>query len=152
MRPDMLLVRYGELALKKRNRRMFEERLLHNIRQKLDPFSGVTVQQTFGRMFVHLNGADAASITQALQQVFGIVSVSPVVRTELDIGEVKGAALALMEKHDMPNVTFKVETQRANKQFPLTSQEVNREVGALRPPQYSTPQSRRTRTGLPVNR
>lgn len=126
----MLLIRYGELALKKRNRRMFEERLMHNIRQKLDQFSGVTVQQTFGRMFVHLNGADAASITRALQQVFGIVSVSPVVRTELDIGKVKGAALALMEKHDMPNVTFKVETQRANKQFPLTSQEVNREVGA----------------------
>lgn len=129
MNADTLLIKYGELALKKRNRSMFEDQLLQNIRLKLKPFRNVAIEKTFGRMFVHLNGTDTQPVIEALQQVFGIVGISPVVQTGLDMEEIKATALALMEKHDQPNATFKVETHRPNKKFPLNSQEINREVG-----------------------
>lgn len=129
MNDGLLLIKYGELALKKRNRKMFEEQLMHNIRLKLKPFPDVTVKKTFGRMFVHLNGTEPTDVINALQQVFGLVGISPVIRSELDIGAIKRAASTLMSKHDQPGTTFKVETKRVNKKFPLSSQEISRDVG-----------------------
>lgn len=129
MREDLLLVKYGELALKKRNRKMFEEQLMKNIRLKLKPFPDVTIKKTFGRVFVHLNGTEAATVIQALQQVFGLVGISPVIRSDLNMEAIKRAAVLLMQKQDHPGTTFKVETKRSNKKFPHNSQQISREVG-----------------------
>lgn len=102
---------------------------MHNIRDKLEQFHDVKLRKTFGRIFVHLHGADAKPVIEALQQVFGVVAISPVVRVGLDIEEIKNAALSLMERRDQPNTTFKVETHRPNKKFPHNSQEMNRIIG-----------------------
>lgn len=129
MKADALMIKYGELALKKRNRRMFEDRLMHNIRQKLQSFSGIELQKTFGRIFVHLNGTEARPVIEALQQVFGLVGISPVITVDLDLAEIKRVSLALMEKDDLPGTTFKIAARRANKAFPHQSQEMNHLVG-----------------------
>lgn len=103
---------------------------MSNIRRKLERFPKVKLQKTFGRIFVHLHGTDAEPVIGALQQIFGIVATSPVVRTALDFGAMQCAALTLMKKHDQPQRTFKVETRRSNKQFPLNSQEISRKIGS----------------------
>lgn len=128
---DILLIKYGELALKKRNRYQFEEQLISNIRHKLERFLEVRVQKTFGRIFVHLHGTDAEPVIKALQQIFGIVAISPVVRTALDVQAIERAALMLMKQHDQSQRTFKVETKRPNKKFPLNSQEISRKIGGV---------------------
>lgn len=127
---DALLVKYGELALKKRNRKDFEDKLVQNINQHLRPFPDVKLEKTTGRIFVWLNGTQAVPVIETLQQVFGIVGISPVVRAPLEMEAMKRAAMTLMEPHDLEGHTFKVETRRANKHFPYASLEVSRQIGA----------------------
>jgi len=121
-----LLVRYGEISLKGNNRPYFENRLLANMRQALAGLPPRRMQKTFGRVFVELQD-DLEAVSRRLQRVFGIVSMSPVVAATLDMEAIASAALAVL--NDTPGETFKVQAQRPNKQFPLTSPEVNRELG-----------------------
>lgn len=122
-----LLVRYGEISLKGSNRPYFENRLLANMRQALADLPPRRMQKTFGRVFVELQD-DLETVSKRLQRVFGIVSMSPVVTAALDMEAIAATALAVL--NDTPGKTFKVQTQRSNKNFPLTSPEINRELGA----------------------
>lgn len=128
---NLLLVRYGEIALKGKNRPFFEKQLLHNIREALrglDPFS-VSFQR--GRYFVKILAQHSYAAIQRLQKVFGIVSISPVRSVPLELEEIcRQAFLLLQEQYRGPGYSFKVATRRANKQFPHTSPEINRLVGA----------------------
>lgn len=122
----LLLVRYGELSLKGRNRKNFEDLLLTNIRSNLKGIPHGKIRKTFGRIYLETNG-NWEEIAQRLQRVFGIVSVSPVLRRNLEIEEIKAAATLLVQ--DTPGSTFKVEARRPNKSFPLTSPEVCQALG-----------------------
>lgn len=127
---DLILVRYGELALKGKNRSEFENRLVRNIREKLKPFPGVRVTKTYGRVFVELNGQPMDDVTQALTEVFGVIDISPARRVESDINRIREAALQLVQEvHPRPR-TFKVIAKRARKDFPHTSQELNHLLGS----------------------
>ena len=130
MKYDYILVRYGEIALKGKNRHRFEDKLAQNIRNVLKSFEGTKVIKTYGRIFVDLNGNDSDQVMERMKNVFGIVSISPVKKAELDMEEIKETALAMMKELDpFPN-TYKIETKRPNKYFPLSSPEVTQEVGA----------------------
>ncbi|BCV20122.1 tRNA uracil 4-sulfurtransferase ThiI [Moorella sp. Hama-1] len=122
-----LLVRYGEISLKGNNRPYFEDRLLANMRQALAGLPPHKMRKTFGRIFVDLHD-DLEIVSGRLQRVFGIVSLSPVVTAPLELAAIQEAALAVLA--DSPGATFKVQTQRPNKRFPLTSPQVNQELGA----------------------
>ncbi|WP_258360833.1 tRNA uracil 4-sulfurtransferase ThiI [Moorella sulfitireducens (nom. illeg.)] len=122
-----LLVRYGEISLKGNNRPYFEDKLMDNIRRALAGLTPRKMRKTFGRIFIDLHD-DLQAVTARLQRVFGIVSMSPVVAVPLELEAIKKAALAVLK--DSPGTTFKVQAQRPNKRFPLTSPEINREVGA----------------------
>lgn len=122
----LLLVRYGELSLKGRNRKNFEELLLTNIRSNLKDVPHGRITKTFGRIYLETKG-NWEDVAQRLKRVFGIVSVSPVLRCELDIEAIKRGAVQLVE--DTPGLTFKVEARRPNKSFPLTSPEVCQALG-----------------------
>ena len=129
MNYDHILIRYGELALKGRNREAFENALMRNVRIALKDFPEVRVSRHYGRMYVKLNGADAQQVLEHVQRVFGISSVSPVVRTEQSEEAIKATALQVIRSlHPQPR-TFRVETRRADKRFPLPSMEVSRKVG-----------------------
>ena len=122
----LLLVRYGELSLKGRNRKTFEDLLLTNMRSRLADLPHGRITKTFGRIYLETKG-NWAALAQRLQGVFGIVSVSPVLKRELDLDQIKeGAALVIQ---DTPGQTFKVEARRTNKAFPLTSPELCNALG-----------------------
>lgn len=129
MNYDHILIRYGELALKGKNRDAFENTLMRNVRIMLKDFPQIRVSRNYGRMYVQLNGADAGKTLEKLQCVFGISSVSPVVKTAQTEEAIKDAALQVIRSIEPQPRTFRVETRRADKRFPLSSMEVSRKVG-----------------------
>ena len=125
----MLLLRYGELALKGKNRNQFENALIKNVRDSLQGLSA-EVKKVYGRLFVYLQ--DEENFEEAisrLQCVFGIVSVSPVESTSLDLDEITKKAAEIVMSTVTPPFTFKVDARRSYKQFPYESPEINRLTG-----------------------
>lgn len=129
MKVDCILIRYGELALKKKNRAQFIDQLVKNISEKLAPFPEVSVVQTRGRLFVELNGHDSKPIISKLTEVFGIVGMSPARKVQSDLQILKEEAFQLIQSQPKPITTFKVVSKRTDKQFPYSSDELNREIG-----------------------
>lgn len=126
---DYILVRYGEIALKGKNRYRFEDRLAQNIRNILKDLTGTKVTKTYGRIYVELNGEDYDTVINRLKKIFGLVSFSPVKKTDLDLNAIKETALNLVKDITPRPDTFKVETRRAYKKYPLKSPEISNEVG-----------------------
>lgn len=127
---NKILVRFGEVGLKGKNRSYFINGLAANIRRALKGLGpGYRVSTPYGRVFVDLPpGAQVEPVISALQRVFGLVSFSPVVQTELDMGAIKEAALRELLAEGQPE-TFKVAARRSLKSFSLNSMEINQELG-----------------------
>lgn len=128
---DTLLIRYGEIGIKRDNRHVFEDQLLENIKAALRELEDRDVSKTYGRMYVELKG-DQDQVIPRLQRVFGIVGISPVKRTPLEMEAIKQGAAAVFADAagGREPVTFKVEVRRPYKQFPLKSPDIARIVGA----------------------
>mgnify|MGYP003785057633 CR=1 FL=1 len=128
---NLLLIRYGEIALKGKNRPFFENKLLQNIKASLrglqQPFQ---VEFRRGRYYVTIAEENLFPALRRLQKVCGIVSISPVSPAELDLDDICRQSSRLLAASYQPEMTFKVNTRRANKNFPYTSPEVNKLVGA----------------------
>lgn len=122
----LLLIRYGELSLKGRNRKTFEDILLANMRSSLADLPHGRITKTFGRIYLETKD-NWAELAQRLQSVFGIVSVSPVLKRTLDLEAIKEGASLVVQ--DTKGSTFKVEARRPNKAFPLTSPELCNALG-----------------------
>lgn len=129
MKYDVILIRYGELALKGRNRDLFEAALVQSVKSVLRPFANINVRRNYGRMYVELHGEDAHAVVERLRRVFGISSISPTVQVEPDEQAIKAKALELIRHLQPQPKTFRVETRRADKRFPKQSMEVSRMVG-----------------------
>lgn len=114
---DVLLLRYGELFLKGRNRPTFERQL----RQNIEALSGRKVYSTRGRLMMNYFPEH-----QQLQRVFGLTSYSPAFKREKDIEQIKATALKIAGQF---SGTFKVETTRSDKTFPWTSIHLNTLLG-----------------------
>lgn len=128
MEYDHILIRYGELALKGKNIKQFIVRLQQNIREALYEYEQVKVKRSLGRLFVELHGADPTPIMEKLQKVFGIYSLSLAIKVNNEEEAIKEAALhALLSSKNAK--TFKVAVRRANKNFPIRSQEMNQILG-----------------------
>lgn len=126
---EFILIRFGELALKGKNRKNFENRLQENIKRQMKDLP-IKFERTFGRMYLYLNGADYEEVSHRLHNVFGISSFSPARKSSLDIEEMKRVALqSITSLHPFPK-TFKVSVKRAYKAFPKNSQEMNQLFGA----------------------
>ncbi|MCG0276340.1 MAG: tRNA 4-thiouridine(8) synthase ThiI [Thermosediminibacteraceae bacterium] len=126
---NIYLLSFGEIGLKGENRPFFERILIKRIKQALEGFEGVDVKKTHGRIYVKVVGPQDAVI-ERLKKVFGIVAISPAVSCDLDIDSIKNAALSAMKEIDYKGKTFKVESRRTNKSFPIKSPEISRIVGA----------------------
>lgn len=123
---DHILVRFGELSTKGKNRKDFIKRLLTNVKNALRDFNELTYERTHDRMYIMLNGEDHEAVAKHLQQVFGISSFSFAVKVASDIEVIKQTCLVLAKQSDAQ--TFKIEARRSFKQFPMVSDEINREV------------------------
>ncbi|MGE5398324.1 MAG: tRNA uracil 4-sulfurtransferase ThiI [Chitinophagales bacterium] len=124
---DSILIRYGEIGLKGDNRGFFEQTLVQNIQFDLKGLD-YNITRSSGRIMVRTDG-DNDEIIERLRKVFGIVSVSPVKTTGLNLDAIINACSEVIEVNDVKTGTFKVETRRANKNFPMTSPEVSSQVG-----------------------
>src|SRR5699024_245279 len=128
MQYDHILIRYGELGLKGKNIKKFIVKLQENIQHKLKEFPDVKVKRTQGRMFVLLNGHDPEPVITKCRDIFGIRSLSLAIKVDNDIQKIKDAALfALKNGKDVQ--TFKISVKRINKNFPISSQEMNQVLG-----------------------
>ncbi len=130
--PEMIVVRYGELGLKGKNRRQFEDVLVRNIKVAARHFTGVKVHRKRGRLFV-MAESRLLDLARRLQDVPGIKSVSPAwgARNTLEsINEVAEQVVqdALQSIPAGEERTFRVRTTRANKGFPIRSIDVDRAV------------------------
>ncbi len=131
-----VLVRYGELALKGRNRSFFEKTLRRNLQHALRSFPGARVERMRGRLAAG-PFENAIPPAKALARVFGVSSVSPVLSIPAGSGpgDLEKGALALVKEWlgghpPRGKVTFKVETRRADKSYPSTSAEISARLGA----------------------
>ncbi|MGC4376082.1 tRNA uracil 4-sulfurtransferase ThiI [Fictibacillus sp. Mic-4] len=129
MNYDHIVVRYGELALKGKNRKCFEMQLKDTVKRKLKPFPKVTVTKTRDRILVELNGEEYKPIIEKLQEVFGIHALSLALKAENEIEAIKKAALKAFEELESNPKTFKVSAKRSYKSFPINSQELNHHIG-----------------------
>ena len=126
---QLILVRYGELALKGKNKYKFINTLHNNMRRAVADLSDTTVKSGWGRLWV-----ETAVLKEALarlRMVFGIYSVSPVLQVEKNIESMAEAAYHTLLAALPQGGSFKVETRRADKTFPLTSPEISRQVASL---------------------
>ncbi len=124
-----VLVRYGEIALKGKNRGQFEQQLLHNLKAAVTDFDGKVVRM-HGRFMVTGPGEHGDKMIERLSRVFGVVSVSPVSETGLDLEDIKAMAAEITGQFSPGQKTFKVEARRSNKNFPYTSPEISRALGS----------------------
>lgn len=127
------LIKYGEIGIKGKNRHLFEDALVRQIRYALKDVDGeFSVYKSQARIYVDCEGDyDYDETVESLKRVFGIVGICPVVRKE-DEGfeKLKDDVVAYMdEMYPDKKITFKVEARRARKTYPLNSMEINCLVG-----------------------
>ena len=135
MRFHSFLIKYGEIGIKGKNRYLFEDALVRQIRFALKEADGeFYVHKAQGRVYVDCEGEyDYEETIDALKRVFGIVGICPVVRV-LDQGFeqlTKDVVAYMKEMYPEGNQTFKVEARRSRKQYPMTSMEINCELGGV---------------------
>ncbi|WP_082595226.1 tRNA uracil 4-sulfurtransferase ThiI [Paenibacillus sp. Soil750] len=129
MKPDCLILRFGEMMLKGKNRRRFEQSVMIQIRKVLSSFPDVRYIPEFGRVYVELGGAAYEQASASLQRVFGLASFSPAYHAPLELASIQETALRLMQALPKQPATFKVTVRRVNKSFPHDSQQMNYLVG-----------------------
>ncbi len=130
MNYDRILIRYGEMSLKGRNRKHFIIKLRKNIKFILRDFDKVQIQSDWDRMYVLLNGELVEPIIARLKNVFGIQSFSPAIKTDKDIDAIRAAALHIMLQAHSPGNTFKISARRSDKTFEYDTHGLNHAVGA----------------------
>ena len=130
MKYDHLLVRYGELTLKTGNRNTFVNQLKSNLKYALIPLEGYKVLANRDRMYIELEPhADVEEIIKRASKVFGVHSVSPVIKVEKDIEAIKKAAVILAQDVDVAGNTFKVDAKRSDKGFPYETFDLQQILG-----------------------
>lgn len=125
---DHILVRYGELSTKGKNKKDFIKKLHLNVKNALRNFPDLTYERTFDRLYILLNGTNPYDVSPVLAKVFGISSFSFAIRINSEIEEMVQIGLMVAKASDAK--TFKVDTRRHHKQFAMISDEINRAVAS----------------------
>jgi tRNA uracil 4-sulfurtransferase len=127
---DRILVKYGELSIKGKNKNRFIDRMINTIKFKCSKLEKLYFEKRHSRLYIHLNGEDYQEVIKCLNKVFGLHAYSLAVKTTLDIEKIKEKSLELIQEEITENVTFKVNTHRSNKNFPIQSMDVSRQVAS----------------------
>ncbi|MDP4170798.1 MAG: THUMP domain-containing protein, partial [Bacillota bacterium] len=130
MNYERILIRYGEISTKGRNRKIFVDKLKKSIQRALVAYKEIEIEANRDRIYILLNGADWDQISPILRTIFGIQSFSPGIKVALDIDEMKTAALELVSSHFKKGQTFKITGKRADKSFELNTDEINHTFGS----------------------
>lgn len=123
---DHIMIRFGELSTKGKNKKDFIRTLADNIKNALKDWPELSFETRYDHIYVGLNNLPYEPIIERLQDVSGIHALSLVYRASKDIEDIKNSALALMkEEHGK---TFKVKVKRGDKTYPIISDEITRIV------------------------
>jgi thiamine biosynthesis protein ThiI len=123
-----VVIHYHEIALKLGNRRFFEQQLRRNVLRATTKLGVKDVLRLSGRMLgILAPDADWEKIAAALRKIFGIAYFAPAVKLEQNMAEIKATAVKLLT--DKNFASFKVAARRGQKHFPMTSPQINAEVG-----------------------
>lgn len=136
MNYDSIMVRYGELSLKGKNKKTFIDTLSNNIRFSLADMKELKFEKQYDRFYVKLSEvSDVDEILNRLKKIPGIHNYSLVRKVNKDIDEIANVALEIMQELryeiDEDKLTFKVKASRNDKQFYLISDEINRKVATV---------------------
>ena len=123
MECNHILVRFGELTTKGKNRKLFIRKLTQNTKEILKEFSHLRYEMSFDRLYIMLNNENPEAVCQKLQTVFGIHSFSVCYKVESDLEKIKEVCLQIVEKNE--GHTFKIKTKRNDKDYPLHSHDIN---------------------------
>ena len=124
-----IMVRYGELSTKGKNRMRFINKLRNNIKDVLSIYPEVKVTFDRDRGHIYLNGTDYEPVAESLKQIFGIQAFSPVYKFEKDVEVLKKAVQDIMTELYRDGLTFKVTANRSDHDFVLDSRELNLTLG-----------------------
>ena len=126
---DSVLIRYHEIALKKGNRPYFTELLKRNLVTAVKDLGVKEIRSLPARLLLTFkNDIDQTTVVGRIQSVFGVANFSPVERTPRDLEVIQARILDSLSGISFSS--FRIETQRGDKTFPLTSPEINRRLGA----------------------
>ena len=126
---DYIMIRFGELSTKGKNKRQFIHLLFSNIKHALKDFSSIELEERYDHIYVKINDENYEDIITRLQDISGIQAMSLVYRCENDIEVIKNSVLELVKQEK--GQTFKVTCKRSNKKFPLVSDEIIRKVAPV---------------------
>ena len=135
---NSIIVKYGEIGIKGKNRYIFENKLIKNIKNMLKPIDKFNVYKEYGRVYVDLGDYEYDEVCEEVKKVFGVVGVCTAVKVlrnnEEDVEAAyqklkETALLVLEEKIENGAKTFKVESRRGDKSFRLTSQDMSIDIG-----------------------
>jgi thiamine biosynthesis protein ThiI len=130
---DMILLKQGEIVLKGLNRKYFEQRLISNIKRRLEPLGAFRVYAVQSTIYVEPqdDACDMDAAVETLQKVFGAVSITRAAACEKDPDAILARAKAYLAEDMRAAKSFKVETKRSDKRFPMTSIQLSQYVGGL---------------------
>ena len=123
----MILIKYGELTTKKANRNLFINYLYNNIKEKLSNYN-VKIIKNRVRMYIETED-NVDEIVDILSKIFGIHSIVVAYKVDTNIDSIKNNVLEIVNNLNFK--TFKVETKRSDKKFPIPSMEFNHVIGSL---------------------
>ena len=128
---DIILVKLGEIILKGLNRRSFEQKLMANMRRKIAPYGNFSVYCLQSTVYVEAKDeeADVGAAFEALKKVFGIITLTRAATCEKDKDAITALAKEYLKEDLEKAASFKVESKRSDKSFPLTSIELSQYVG-----------------------
>ena len=126
MKYEYLMIRFGELSTKGKNKKDFISTLYKNIKHALKEFEKLSYEMRYDHIYIMLNDEDENKVLLRLQDVSGISGISLVHRSENDIAKIKGDSLELIKQE--VGKTFKVKCKRANKRFEIVSDDIIRHV------------------------
>lgn len=130
---ELIMIRYGELSTKGKNKRKFVATLGRNIREALGEYPEIKINQQHDFMFMELNGAPQDEVLDSLEKVFGIQSFSPAIELERDFDLLKEATVKLVKAEIAKNgvQTFKVATSRSDHNYSMDTNDVNQALGGF---------------------
>ncbi|EAC9438540.1 tRNA 4-thiouridine(8) synthase ThiI [Listeria monocytogenes] len=129
MKYTEIMVRYGELSTKGKNRKTFIMQLAQNVKRALADFPALKIHADRDRMHILLNGEDSEEVIPKISKVFGIQNFSPSIRIEKEMPAIRAMVQEVVREVYTPGKTFKITAKRSDHSFELDSNGLNQELG-----------------------
>lgn len=127
----LLAVSFGEIFLKGRNRNTFYKTATNNIKRNIKDIGYEDMYSESSKLYIKADRKDFDRLTEEIKKVFGIVYISEVVKCEKTLEDISKTSKEMIKYYEKEKeLTFKVESKRTDKSFPLTSPELNAKIGA----------------------